>query len=47
MRKQEIIFTVYDNNARGVPQWLEALRDRPHLQLRRQERVTNAEKVSS
>jgi UDP-glucuronate decarboxylase len=26
---------VYDNYIRGVPEWLEALRDRPHLALRR------------
>lgn len=26
--------TVYDNYIRGVPDWLEALRDRPHLELR-------------
>jgi dTDP-glucose 4,6-dehydratase/UDP-glucuronate decarboxylase len=39
-RGAKINFTVYDNNARGVPEWLEALRDRPHLQLRRQDRAT-------
>ena len=29
--------TVYDNYARGVPQWLEQLRDDPHLELVRQD----------
>lgn len=27
--------TVYDNYIRGVPDWLESLRDRPHIELRR------------
>lgn len=35
----KIDLTVYDNYARGVPEWLEALRDRPHLQLRRHDMI--------
>jgi UDP-glucuronate decarboxylase len=35
----KIDLTVYDNYARGVPEWLEALRDRPHLQLRRHDLI--------
>ena len=31
----KINLTVYDNYIRGVPEWLEALRDRPNLELRR------------
>jgi UDP-glucuronate decarboxylase len=31
----KIDVTVYDNYIRGVPEWLEALRDRPRLELRR------------
>ena len=31
----KIDVTVYDNYIRGVPDWLEALRGRPHLELRR------------
>lgn len=31
----KIDITVYDNYIRGVPEWLEALRDRPRLELRR------------
>lgn len=31
----KIDLTVYDNYVRGVPEWLEALRDRSHLELRR------------
>ena len=31
----KIDVAVYDNYARGVPDWLEALRDRPDLELRR------------
>ena len=31
----KIDLTVYDNYIRGVPEWLEALRDRPDIQLRR------------
>ena len=30
-----IDMTVYDNYIRGVPDWLESLRDRPHIELRR------------
>jgi nucleoside-diphosphate-sugar epimerase len=35
----KIDLTVYDNYARGVPEWLEALRDRPNLQLRRHDLI--------
>jgi nucleoside-diphosphate-sugar epimerase len=31
----KINLTVYDNYIRGMPEWLEALRDRPNLELRR------------
>jgi UDP-glucuronate decarboxylase len=31
----KIALTVYDNYARGVPEWLESLRDHPCLELRR------------
>src|SRR6266436_6087878 len=31
----KIDVTVYDNYIRGVPEWLEALRGRPRLELRR------------
>jgi UDP-glucuronate decarboxylase len=31
----KIDLTVYDNYVRGVPEWLEELRDRPHFKLRR------------
>jgi len=35
----KIDLTVYDNYARGVPEWLEALRNRPHLRLRRHDMI--------
>src|SRR5215470_15337300 len=35
----KIDVTVYDNYARGVPEWLEALRGRRHLQLRRHDMI--------
>lgn len=34
-KQAAIDVTVYDNYVRGVPQWLEALRNQAHLQLRR------------
>jgi UDP-glucuronate decarboxylase len=35
----KIDLSVYDNYARGVPEWLEGLRAYPHLQLRRHDMV--------
>jgi UDP-glucuronate decarboxylase len=35
----KIDITVYDNYARGVPEWLEALRGRPDLELRRHDMI--------
>ena len=35
----KIDLTVYDNYVRGVPEWLEALRDQPYLQLRRHDMI--------
>ncbi len=35
----KIDVAVYDNYARGVPDWLEALRDRPDLELRRHDMI--------
>ena len=35
----KIDLAVYDNYARGVPEWLEALRGRPDLQLRRHDMI--------
>jgi nucleoside-diphosphate-sugar epimerase len=37
--KGKIEVTVYDNYARGVPQWLEGLRSNPHLRLVRQDMI--------
>lgn len=34
-----IELSVYDNYVRGVPDWLEALRARPHLELRRHDMI--------
>ena len=34
-----IHIVVYDNYARGVPEWLEALRGRPYLELRRHDMI--------
>jgi UDP-glucuronate decarboxylase len=34
-----IELAVYDNYARGVPEWLEALHARPHLELRRHDMI--------
>jgi len=38
-RSQPIDVTVYDNYMRGVPDWLEALRGRPDLTLRRHDMI--------
>jgi len=35
----KIDLMVYDNYARGIPEWLEALRNRPHLQLQRHDMI--------
>jgi dTDP-glucose 4,6-dehydratase/UDP-glucuronate decarboxylase len=37
--QRKIDIVVYDNYVRGLPEWLEALRHRPDLQLRRQDLI--------